>query len=67
MIHLDIKEYCQCCVDFSPDVINAKRYYNEDRQRMELSDTIVQCEHRRRCEAIRRYLEAQMKTEEAVG
>ena len=66
MIRVDVKEYCNACMDFSPDVTKPVKYYGNN-QEIVLGDTIIQCEHARRCEAIRRYLEAQMKTEEAVG
>ena len=66
MIKLDVKDYCQWCMVFSPDVTMPTKYYGSGEEII-VGDTIVQCEYRKRCEAIRRYLEHQMKTEEAVG
>lgn len=66
MIRVDVKDYCQWCLDFSPDVTKPVKYYGDGGE-IVLGDTIIQCEHARRCEAIKRYLESQMKTEEAVG
>ena len=73
MIKLDVEEYCHACMDFSPDVTRPTRevVYNpmdfSPSGKIVQSDTIVQCEYRRRCEAIKRYLEHQTKFEEAVG
>ena len=66
MIRVDVKEYCHACMDFSADVSKAVKYQAYDGEIL-LSDTVIQCEHSRRCEAIRRYLESHMKNEEAVG
>lgn len=62
MIRLDVEYYCQACLDFTPDVIRAVKVLN-DNQETTLTDTIVQCEHRRRCAGIKRYLEQQAKNE----
>lgn len=67
MIRLDVKEYCHSCMDFVPDVIPARKQFADWSDVIEQSDTIIQCEHRGRCEAIRKYLERQIKSEEAVG
>lgn len=66
MIKLDVKDYCQWCMGFEADVTAPVKYEANDNHVI-LTDTIIQCEHRRKCEAIRRYLESQMKNEEAVG
>lgn len=75
MIRIEVEEYCHACMDFSPDVIKPTRevMYIREPSNYEVttkviqSDTIVQCEYRRRCEAIKKYLERQTKNEEAVG
>lgn len=60
MIRLDIKEYCDWCCDFEPDVTApAKLYAGED---IVMGDTIIRCTHAKRCEAIRRYLMRQDAT-----
>ena len=62
MIRIDVEEYCHQCRDFSPDVIKPQRVENLEGESA-YTDTIVQCEHRKRCAAIKRYLESQMKEE----
>ena len=71
MIRIDVEDYCGACMDFSPDVIRPTRevvYSGFTPEPVILqSDTIVQCEYRKRCEAIKKYLTRQAKGEEAVG
>ena len=59
MIKVDVEEYCHACLDFSPETIKPQRMLADDQ--FVLSDTIIQCEHRRRCASIARYLAAQAK------
>lgn len=67
MIRIDVAEYCHSCLDFSPDVTMPVRTY-ADGQELIFSDTIVQCEYRKRCAGLVRYLDRQIKSEtEAVG
>ena len=67
MIRIDVEEYCHNCLDFSPDVTQPQRYYAGEKE-LVFSDTIVQCEYRKRCAGIKRYLERQTKSEtEVVG
>lgn len=66
MIRINVEEYCHQCLDFTPDVTQAKRMFTEAGDDIILTDTIIQCEYRRRCEAIKKYLVRQAK-EEAVG
>ena len=64
MIRLEVEGYCQECLDFSPDVTTAKRLFSIDGEEYgNIGDTIVRCEHRKRCANIKRYLERQMKGE----
>lgn len=63
MIRLEVEDYCHSCLDFSPDVTKAERYYGDGEPL--LSDTIVKCEYRKRCNGIRRYLEKSMKDKES--
>lgn len=65
MIRIEIEDYCQSCMDFSPDVIKPTRSFTLDGGMIQ-TDTIVRCTHRKRCENIKRYLEQQTKVE-AVG
>ena len=60
MIRLDIKEYCDWCCDFEPDVTPpAKLHTGED---IVMGDTIIRCAYAKRCETIRRYLMKQDAT-----
>lgn len=64
MILVSVEDYCQSCLDFSPDVVKATRTDDKD----VWTDTIIQCEYRKRCSGIKRYLEHQMKNKvEASG
>lgn len=67
MIKLDVKDYCHACLDFSPEVVRARKQLSDWCNEIEQTDTVIYCEHRGRCEAIRKYLERQIKSEEAVG
>ena len=67
MIRIEVEDYCHACMDFSPDVTKPTKYQAYDGE-IFMSDTIVRCEHRRRCEALKKYIVRQMsETEEAVG
>ena len=62
MIRIEVEGYCHACLDFSPDITKP--------QREELpgggysfTDTIIQCEHKKRCANIKRYLEQQARSE----
>lgn len=67
MIRLEIEEYCQWCMDFTPDVTKPQRVLSTSNEEVFQTDTIVQCEHKKRCAGIKRYLENQLKNEEAAG
>lgn len=62
MIRFDIKEYCQSCMDFEPDIERPVKMFAGDEVVIQ-TDTIVRCEYRGRCEAIRRYLEKSVKVD----
>lgn len=62
MIRIEVEEYCHACMDFTPDVTPPVRSFSDD-MTVEQTDTIVRCKHHRRCYAITRYLEQQMKGE----
>lgn len=64
MIKLELEPYCQTCLDFSPDVSKPDRYRIHDDEII-VGDTIVQCEYRRRCAGLKRYLEKQLKGDAA--
>lgn len=60
MIKLEIEEYCQECLDFTPDVEKGRIIggdYNCNRIICEPSiETTIRCKNRNRCRAIMRYL-----------
>lgn len=60
-IRLEVENYCHACLDFTPDVIKPTRLYLDNVA--DQTDTIVQCEYKRRCAGIKRYLEQQAKNE----
>lgn len=67
MITLDVKPYCQSCLDFEPDVEKPEKLYAEsmDGEEIELilSNTVIRCKYRKRCEAIKRYLDKQKEND----
>ena len=62
MIKLDIQPYCEQCCDFEPDVTRPRKL-TDDIGTYILTDTIIRCEHAKRCENIRRYLKQQSTKE----
>lgn len=64
MIRIDVEEYCHECRDFRADVTIMTR----NAERNEWSDTIIQCENKKKCAGLVRYLEHRIRNEpEAVG
>ena len=59
MIRLEIAEYCSECEDFKASVETPAKYFAED-EVIVLSDTVISCANKKRCEAIRRYLERKL-------
>lgn len=55
MISLDVQEYCDNCLDFSPEVEKPQKIVKTDGTIFQ-TDTIVTCEHATRCDMIKRYL-----------
>lgn len=57
MIKLNIREYCQDCTDFDPEVAQRPaQIASLSGDTCMLGDTIVECEHRRHCEALYNHL-----------
>lgn len=56
MIRVDVKDYCSECLDFQPNVERPEKFYN-DMTMIVITDTIIRCQNRKRCECIRQYLE----------
>lgn len=65
MIRVNVEEYCQACLDFTPDVTPPTKMYSSEGELI-LGDTVIYCKYRKRCAGIKRYLEQQAK-EEASG
>ena len=66
MIKVAVEDYCQRCLDFTPDVTKPERLYTiGDPDGFVVSDTIIRCRYRKRCTGIKRYLEQQAKGENA--
>lgn len=53
-IKLEVQPYCGACLDFEADVTKPNKVYAGEE--IILGDTVVRCEHARRCENIRKYL-----------
>lgn len=56
MIRVEVEDYCSECMDFEPDVEKPQKMYAYMNEIM-ISDTVIRCENRKRCEHIKRYLE----------
>lgn len=63
MIKLDVQEYCHGCANFLADVEEPEKYYIGS-DIVEMTDTIVRCEHRELCEDLVRYLRKQVNLDE---
>lgn len=62
MIRLEVENYCHSCSDFHPDVFGPEKVF-AGKEEIIVTDTVVKCEYRKRCNAIKRYLEQQAKGE----
>lgn len=58
-IKLDVQEYCHGCANFTADVKEPEKYY-AGFDIIEMTDTLVRCEHRKLCENLVRYLRKQV-------
>ena len=66
-IKLEVEEYCQQCLDFTPVLIKPQRVMLDDGDPF-TTDAIVHCQYGKRCSGIVRYLRsATAEKEEAVG
>lgn len=64
MIKLDVRRYCQNCTEFKPEVTQRTEQlncYDFGGDSCLYSDTIVECEHRRHCEALYNYLKGELE------
>lgn len=62
MIRVDVEDYCQSCLDFTPEVNKPEKLCNGSGEII-IGDTVIQCKYRKRCAGIKRYLEQQAKGE----
>ena len=62
-IKLEVEDYCEWCMDFSAEVTSPVKTHIPGHEDLILTDTIVRCEYRNRCRAIKRYLERQKAKE----
>ena len=65
MIRLEVQPYCADCLDFEASVTEPQLIHvlGDDEVKAK-SDTIVRCKNARRCKALMRYLEKQLKGEQ---
>ena len=56
MIRVEVEDYCSECMDFEPDVKKPQKMYT-CMDEIIISDTVIRCKNRKRCEYIKRYLE----------
>ena len=56
MIRVEVEGYCSECMDFDPDVQKPQKTFCDDSE-FAVTDTIIRCRNRKRCEHIRRYLQ----------
>lgn len=57
MIKLNVREYCQSCTEFDPDVEYPTTVRTTNGSGKEIGDTIIRCKNRDRCEKIKNHLE----------
>lgn len=55
MIKVEVKEYCESCTEFDPDVEYPTNFYANS-EVVYMTDTIVRCKDRRKCENIHRHM-----------
>lgn len=66
MIKLDVQEYCHGCANFTADVKEPEKYH-ADFDIIEMTDTLVRCEHRKLCENLVRYLSPKINESLIIG
>ena len=63
MIVVDVQPYCNNCLDFEPDVEKPEKVYDGTGDPIYITDTVITCTKRKRCENIRKYIERELKGE----
>ena len=64
MIRVEVEEYCHSCFEFEPDVTDPMKLFSLN-GKVDQTDTIIRCGHRKRCALLKKYLERQMKEKES--
>ena len=59
-IKVEVKPYCDHCLEFEPDVVKPTKIPREDGESV-LGDTFVRCKYTKRCENIAKYMMRQKK------
>lgn len=67
MIKLEIKDYCHDCIGFEADVEGPHILFGRGNKIVDYTDTIIRCEHRKRCaNAVNYVMEGYKKEKENV-
>lgn len=61
MIKLDVREYCQACAEFEPQVTQRPELYISASENYFYGDTVVQCENRYKCKVLYNHLKKENK------
>ena len=61
MIKIWVEDYCHSCDSFEPDVVRQHMYF--DNNFITETNTTIRCKNAKRCAALKRYLEKQLKKE----
>lgn len=59
---LDVRPYCDCCPEFTPEAVLGERLYGGG-EVFTAGETTIRCLYKKRCENMVRYLAAQMERE----
>lgn len=59
MIRLELQPYCDSCLEFEPDVQKPDSFYAGGEVYFTSGDTVIRCEHRDKCERIRKFLKGE--------
>lgn len=60
MIVLEVQDYCHDCSSFEADVQRPEKMLTSFNEVI-ISNTIIRCEYRNRCEQLKRYLERKIE------
>lgn len=63
MIRLEIKPYCENCMEFEADVEKPALIYADFSLYEQIGDTVIRCKHRTHCAWVMEYAEKRLKGE----